>query len=249
MTTNKAISAKAKKIAAYKELLRIAKQEALDKKGQVAPNDQGMVGIVLALDKGWLGPILALDKMRQDMKRQGVKNTHRLENDFWNLQMCNFIKRERDEMGVLIVNNAEKIKQERRVIQLALTAGADPNCQYPYDTFASYAIFDAFIDKHKYHGASLVAQAPGFVGPENQDVFKSLDSYLRNGHKWEFPGKAEMPYARELVYVLFSKGIKPYDPKIRKSLQPIYEAEKKAKANASKLAGNAPQGGRVGASR
>ena len=65
----------------------------------------------------------------------------------------------------------------------------------------------------------------------------------------EFPGKAEIPYARKLVYALFSKGIKPYDPKIRKSLQVVYEQEKKAKANASKLAGNAPQGGHSGASR
>lgn len=223
MTASKEMAAKAKKIAAYKELLKMAKASS------------GRVDLEL---------ILSMERREQ---KPHLVNDQRTRESYLNELLCDLVDRHR--VSGAAVKNGKEIEEESRVIQLALTAGANPNCHYPYGIYPSCAIFDAFIRKDKYHGALLVAQNPGFVGPENQRVLELLDSYLHDAYKLEFPGKKEMPYARELVYVLFSKGMKPYNPKIRKSLQPIYEEEKKARATAQKIATNAPKGGRVGAGR
>ena len=56
-------------------------------------------------------------------------------------------------------------------------------------------------------------------------------------------------YGQALVYTLFEKGIKPKDKKLLKSLQPVYAAEKKSLANASRSTSNTHTGGRSGVSR
>lgn len=242
MTTNTAMAAKAKKIAAqreaYKELLTMAKEQRTERLRIAEGKPSGKQVCDIDLNTiYWMG-----------VKYQNPRLSHdnRTREDFFNEFLCEMVDRGHFNMGGAPVKDPKEIEKESRVIRLALTAGADPNGWYHrFDT----PIFDAFIEENKFHGALLVAETPGFHGPECQSVFDSLDSYLQKGYKWEFPGKAEIPYARKLVYALFSKGIKPYDPKIRKSLQPIYEAEKKARGNAQKIATNAPQGGRVGASR
>ena len=238
----KAIAAKAEKIAAqreaYKELLTMAKEQRTEELRIAEGKPSGKQVCDIDLDTiYWMG-----------VKYQNPRLSHdnRTREDFFNEFLCEMVDRGDFNMGGACVKDPKEIEKESRVIRLALTAGANPNGWY--ENFET-PIFDAFIEENKFHGALLVAETPGFYGPECQSVFDSLDSYLQKDYKWEFPGKAEIPYARKLVYALFSKGIKPYDPKIRKSLQVVYEQEKKAKANASKLAGNAPQGGRSGTSR
>ena len=242
MTTNKAMAAKAKKIAAqkaaYKELLTMAKEQRTERLRIAEGKPSGKQVCDIGLDTiYWMG---------EKYQNPRLSHDNRTREDFFNEFLCEMVDRGHFGMGGAPVKNASEIEKESRVIQLALTAGADPNGWYHrFDT----PIFDAFIEENKFHGALLVAETPGFHGPEHQSAFGRIDYYLQKDYKREFPGKAEIPYARKLVYALFSKGIKPYDPKVRKSLQPIYEAEKKAKANVSKLAGNAPKGGRSGASK
>ena len=244
MTTNKAMVAKAEKIAAqreaYKELLTMAKEQRTEslRIAEGKPSGKQVCDIDLTT-------IIDLDDSERNPRPVEFRVPKSRE-EYLNEFLCEMVDRGNFNMGGACVKNAEEIEKESRVIRLALTAGANPNGWYHrFDT----PIFDAFIEENKFHGALLVAKTPGFHGPERQSVFDSLDSYLQKDYKWEFPGKAEIPYARKLVYVLFSKGIKPYNPEIRKSLQPIYEEEKKARGNAPRPATNAPQGGRVGASR
>ena len=244
MTTNKVMVAKAKKIAAqreaYKELLTMAKEQRTEELRIAEGKPSGKQ--VCDID---LTTILDLDDSERNPRPVEFRVPKSRE-EYLNEFLCEMVDRGDFNMGGACVKDPKEIEKESRVIRLALTAGADPNGWYErYET----PIFDAFIEENKFHGALLVAETPGFHGPECQSAFGRIDYYLQKDYKWEFPGKAEIPYARKLVYALFSKGIKPYDPKIRKSLQVVYEQEKKAKANASKLAGNAPQGGRSGTSR
>ena len=227
----KAMAAKAEKIKAYKKLLKMAKKEELAEDEDVEANGIGCLSTILTLE--W--------------SEKGEFEDRRTRESYFNELLCDLA--ERNELAGMDIKDGKKIEQESQVIQLALTAGANPNCDCPYDIDPSKPIFDAFIENDKFHGALLVAKTPGFKGPGYQDAFELLDYYLCDDHKHEYPGKAEMPYARELVYVLFSKGMKPYNPEIRKSLQPIYEEEKKAREKAPRVAGNVLRRGRVSASR
>ena len=210
----KEMAEKAKKIAAYKELLKMAK------KGSFRD----------AFDVDCLGPILDIENMNNSKTSARQKKERQICLD---TVLCNLALRETD------LNDAKSVEEERRVIQLVLTAGANPNtCEQFFSSEEPITVFDAFIHENKYYGALEVAKMKGFIGPQNQaKTFESLASCPSSQDK------------RELVRVLFDKDMKPYNPKIRQSLQAVYEEEKKAKANASKLAGNAPQGGRSGASR
>lgn len=211
---NKEMAEKAKKIAAYKELLKMAKEGSFRD----------------AFDVDCLGPILDIENMNNSKTSARQKKERQICLD---TVLCNLALRETD------LNDAKSVEEERRVIQLVLTAGANPNtCEQFFSSEEPITVFDAFIHENKYYGALEVAKMKGFIGPQNQaKTFESLASRPSSQDK------------RELVRVLFNKDMKPYDPKIRKSLQAVYEEEKKARENTSRPTGNVPTGGRSGASR
>ncbi|MBP5344233.1 MAG: hypothetical protein J6Y85_04085, partial [Alphaproteobacteria bacterium] len=131
----------------------------------------------------------------------------------------------------------DSLEEERRVIQLTLAAGADPNYtpKHPYHDQPS--VFDSFMRHQKYHGALEVAKTEGFVGPAGQVTFEILKDELTFYRRWgrPYPGETKEESAlyaqrckdaKELVYVLFAQEIYPYDSNVRKFLEPVYQEEK-----------------------
>ena len=130
----------------------------------------------------------------------------------------------------------ERIEEERRIIQLVLKAGADPNYSCSYDTPSS--VFDSFIAHKKFYGALEVAKTAGFGGPKNpEETFKILEKALYCYLRWgcPYPGGIKSVAdlnaqicedQRKLVGVLYGKGICPQDAQIRQALQPVFEEEK-----------------------
>ena len=229
MATSKEISAKAQKIRAYKELLKIAKEGSFD----VYFTLNRLYG------KGKAIPLNCLDPITHRRNREPALNE----------TLCLLAQ------GDPAID-VEHLEKERHIIQLALTAGADPNCSSPYG-FPDESILDTFIHKGKAYGALEVAKTDKFVRSKALDkTFRelacSLDYYLVDGLLFPdfWDTKEEYDLYRhdvadkiELVYVLFSKGMTPSDPKIFKSLQPLYAEEKNRIAkNISRQSGHAPRG-------
>ena len=141
MTTNTAMTAKAKKIAAqreaYKELFQMAKEQRTERLRIAEGKPSGKQVCDIGLDTiYWMG-----------VKYQNPRLSHdnRTREDFFNEFLCEMVDRGHFGMGGAPVKNASEIEKESRVIQLALTAGANPNGWYHrFDT----PIFDAFIEKN-----------------------------------------------------------------------------------------------------
>ena len=161
--------------------------------------------------------------------------------------------------------NMDLIDKQNRITRLMVEAGANPNLErmglfYPESVFETFMQFGNL----KPHCALEIAKADDFELPRTLDnVFLRLEDLLEQPIKfgktfWDdyhetidaYERRKQLcGYGQALVYTLFKKGMTPKDARVLKNLQPIYDAEKKRLTNASKLAGNAPQGGRVGASR
>ena len=167
MTTKREMLAKAKKIAAYKELLRIAKEEPF---------------------KYNLKPLISKNFSSSDREL--------------------LLSRLLDDYATMLESD-----DARHEIRLLLDAGANPNYIHYDNDYGGgrMAIFDRFIKEDNYSGAAEIAKTEGFVGPENQAmVFKRLSFY------------SPCESAGEVVRVLFSKDMKPYNPQTRNYLQNTY---------------------------
>ena len=101
-----------------------------------------------------------------------------------------------------------------------------------------------------------MAKTEGFCGPASQGTFEILRDWLIFPESRDWPDPCdpaiisavhtqEYTNKRELVYTLFSKGIYPYNPKIRQALQPVFEQEQKLKSTEKpREIRNTPRGGR-----
>ena len=234
MATNKEMADKAKKIRAYKKLLKLAQEGSFD----VHFTLSGLYGKDKAI------PLNCLEPLTQEKDRQFALNE----------TLCRLAKGDP-------ANSIQRLEEEKRIIQLTLAAGADPNYPCPYEMPES--IFDSFMYYKKAYGALEIAKSDKFVRPKTldktfDDLTYSLDYYLKDGQLFPDFWDTEEEYHLykhdvadkiELVYVLFNKGMEPHNPRIRKSLQPIYEEQRKARENAPRPATNSPQGGRVSTGR
>jgi len=209
-----------KKIRAYKKLFEIAKEGSFD----VYFTLSGFYG------KDTAKPLRCLDPIIHGKDRQLALNE----------TLCRLAKGDP-------ARSMERLEEERRIIQLVLTAGADPNCSSHYG-MPDESILQSFMSYKKTYGALEVAKADSFMRPKTLDntfneLVYSLDYYLQDGQLFpDFWDTAEeyALYKRDvadkikLVCVLFDKGMYPSDPKVRQLLQPIYEEEqKRIQANAS----------------
>ncbi len=236
MAKAKKITAEARKIKAYKELLKIAKEGSFD----VHFTLNGLYG------KGKTLPLNCLDPITHRRNRQLALNE----------TLCRLAQGNP-------ANSIARLEEEKRIIQLVLAAGANPNCSSPYG-MPDESVLNSFIYYKKAYGALEVAKADSFVRPKTLDrtfnaLACSLDYYLEDGQL--FPNfwdteeeynlyKHDVADKIELVYVLFDKGMEPDNPQLRKSLQPLYEEEKERRAkNISRQSGHAPKGRWTGKTR
>ena len=130
-------------------------------------------------------------------------------------------------------SSLEQLKKEKRLARLILDAGADANRYY---RFHNRNIFDDFLLQGKPHIALEVAKTDGFMGPGRpfrifNHLMDKLEFYLQwekpfPGSGWENKGQVAL-YAqncedqKELVYLLFQKGIYPRDAHVFEKLSPI----------------------------
>ena len=153
--------------------------------------------------------------------------------------------------------DVNRVEIENRIVRLMIAAGANPDSNLFWQFM--------YLDNLKPHCALEIAKADGFKQPRDLDIiFKiiaedALKQQIQHGKIFqyayhetekEFENRKKISaYTQELVYTLFEKGMKPKNPQILKDLQPIYEAEKKRLAQASRPTSNTPTGGRSGVSR
>ena len=210
MATSQEIKAKAQRIKSYKKLLKIAKEGSFD----VYFTLGGLYG------NGKARPLNCLDPITHKRNRQLALNE----------TLRRLAKGDP-------ARSMARLEEERQIIQLTLSAGADPNCACPYDM--SESILDSFLYFKKAYGALEVAKSDSFTRPKTLDntfgeLAYSLSHYLKYGRLapdlWDTQEECDL-YKRDiadkidLVYVLFSKGMKPDNPRILKALQPLYEKE------------------------
>lgn len=130
-----------------------------------------------------------------------------------------------------IPKDIEHIEEERQIVKLVLMAGANPNAYSRH--YAGKRIFDAFFNTGRSYAALEVAKSPNFsASGDLESIYECLsdyfDYYLKHGY--HFPGKTEkedemnrykLKDRKELLHVLFGKGMYPYDEKLFKKLTPI----------------------------
>ena len=136
--------------------------------------------------------------------------------------------------GILLADrpkDVEHVEEERQIVKLALIAGADPNAYSRH--YAGGRIFDAFFNTGRLHVALELAKAPNFFGSSDlASIYEGLsncfDYYLKQGH--HRPGETatedkmnlcKLKDRKELVCVLFKKGMYPYDERLFEKLVPI----------------------------
>ena len=179
MQKSKEMTAKAEKIAAYKKLLKMAQNGGF-------PDFFGL---------DCLESILDIENMDRSMTLAQRKKERQLNLD---TVLCDLVLR-----GTL--EGAKSEEEERQVIQLVLTAGANPNLCEKFFSNKPMTVFDAFIHENKYYGALEVAKAQGFTRPQNPEkTLKRLTSRPHNQYK------------SELLQVLSDKGMTPDKSKMRK---------------------------------
>ncbi|MBP5344334.1 MAG: hypothetical protein J6Y85_04620 [Alphaproteobacteria bacterium] len=226
MTTNNAMAAKAKKIAAYRDLMKMKDYFHLCY-GETRQEE--------------------LDKSLMDFATKG---------------------------SLVSPLNINHVEIENRIVRLMIDAGANPNAER-MGLFKPESLFEVFMEfgKVKPHCALEIAKVNGFKPPKDVDpIFGRLEYLLEQQITEGKPSRIVHPitmvdydddetkqdfevrkklcrYGQALVYTLFEKGIKPKDKKLLKSLQPVYEAEKKRLAQSSRPTSNTPTGGHSGASR
>ena len=138
--------------------------------------------------------------------------------------------------------NVNLVDKQNRITRLMIEAGANPNVER-MGLFHPESVFETFMQfgNLKPHCALEIAKADGFKRPRTLDnIFLRLTGLLEQQIKygktfWDdyhetvdaFELRKKLcSYGQTLVYTLFEKGMKPKDPEVLKSLQPIYVAEK-----------------------
>ena len=231
VVANSDLESQTERIKAYKELVKIAQAGSFD----IYYAGSGLCGACEAQAIDCFAPI------KNEKNRQFALNE----------TLCLLTK---GSYPITI----ERLEKECRMIQLVLRAGADPNYRCYYQTPS--AVFDSFLDRGNFYGALEIAKSDRFIAPEYPEkTFSILADGVNASECWNNqPGKKKTVCdlnwrtykdQKALLCTLFDKGIYPQHPLLRQKLQPIYEAEKKARANAPRPAGNVPQGGRVSAER
>ena len=183
----------------------------------------------------------------------------------------------------------ELLEPQRRVAQLLIAAGADPNysgqwtgrpirCvrrlgspikEYRHETYddgyswsgQNESVFEMFVRLGKPHCAIEMARANGFARPAHLDeIFTRLDKDLRKFIPFECPEecpedfelrKRLNSYQKGLVSVLFKKGMYPSKQWLHRSLACVagIEDRRVRQAQSFKRANKISTGGRISVTR
>ena len=129
-------------------------------------------------------------------------------------------------------SSVKQMNKEKRLARLVLRAGADPNF---HSSLYDMAIFDQFLIQRKSHIALEIAKTDGFIGPQNSEkAFYVLSDTLAFYLNWKqpYPGNTEEETGlhmqncadrKDLVYLLFQKGLYPRNETVFEKLVPIVQ--------------------------
>ncbi|MBE6446050.1 MAG: hypothetical protein E7021_01400 [Alphaproteobacteria bacterium] len=116
----------------------------------------------------------------------------------------------------------EQMQKERELIRLILDAGCNPN--HPI-------LFDDSVARKKIYAALEIAKTDGFVAPKKLNaIFADLADGLHFYSQWERSAhfkkqpdltKLVMKDLKDLVYILYQKGMYPTNPKVFEKLAPV----------------------------
>ncbi len=115
----------------------------------------------------------------------------------------------------------KQMEQERKVIQLTLLAGANPNYSDSYNG----SIFDSFWYSKKGYGLLELVKDDRFESPKKLQEFYENFRWMRVSCSFsdeEFLLTRQENRKREaLIYTLFQKGMYPTNPKVFEKLAPV----------------------------
>ena len=115
----------------------------------------------------------------------------------------------------------KQMEQERKVIQLTLLAGANPNYADSYNG----SVFDSFWHSKKGYGLLELVQNDRFESPkklqEFYEKFNWMPLYCSASDEEILLAKQENKNRSDLIYTLFEKGMYPTNPKVFEKLVPV----------------------------
>ena len=129
-------------------------------------------------------------------------------------------------------SSVRQMNKERRLIHLILSAGANQNFQ---SSLYDKPVFDQFLLQRKSYAALEIAKADGFKEPQDPEkAFYILSDSLTFYLNWKrpYPGNTKEESAlnlqncidrKNLVYLLFQRGLYPRNETIFETLVPIVQ--------------------------
>lgn len=115
----------------------------------------------------------------------------------------------------------KQMEQERKVIQLTLLAGANPNS---YDSYLGSA-FDSFWYSKKGYGLLELVKDDRFESPtklqEFYENFHWMPVFYGSPDEEILLAKQENENRANVIYTLFQKGMYPTNPKVFEKLAPV----------------------------
>lgn len=185
---------------AFKKLLKMAMEGSFDLYTTMGEKNEKKVWPVCCLD-----PLERLVRRSQKMTRQEALNE-----TLMNLPLGDLPK------------SKAQMERERKVIQLTLWAGADPNCSNRYGN-----AFNEFWENRKFYGALELAKDIRFTLPPNLEaLYQELEKNLTLGGKTRIEASAmaqrqSLIYQKELLTTLLQKQMFPCDKQVLKKLSQI----------------------------